>query len=275
MKADTKPKNKKTETILVRLAAVAFAIFTFFVAYQQPPIGNYSNPQTIKFLQGLISALLVVAAYAAIEIIMNFWQSIISKLLVFFGRHPSVRPWFILPGIVGSVLFPIYNLRNWKMEVTLFLLIILYLVFLLPAALISLLRDDMRFEKTQLGKEISRNIQAQNPQAAIGHAFTYFENRLRERIPNSTKLYGRRLIQTAFGGNSSYLVYITDGKDRTTDLFNLVSGAYSLFRNPRHHKIIDDDLATAQTLLPFIDLLIKFVDETEEREKIETIVSEN
>lgn len=267
MEEDKKTKTKKSETILMRLAAVVFAIFAFFAAYKQTPIGNYSNDQIMRLVQGSISALMVMAAFAAIEIILNFWQSIISKLLVFFGKHPSIRIWFILPGVIGSILFPVYNLSNWKMEVTLFLLIVLYLVFLLPAALISLLRDDMRFEKTQLGKEISRNMQAQNPQAAIGHAFTYFENQLKERIPNSTNLYGRRLIQFAFEGNNSHLVYISDGKDRTADLFNLILGAYSLFRNPRHHKIVNDDPATAQTLLPFIELLIKFVDESEERKK--------
>lgn len=209
MEENRPPTNRKSDLIVGRVIAGIFALIIFFVAYEKASLNNYSNNQTVRLLLGLVSALLVFLAYTFFEFLLNLWQKIISRLLLIFGKLPSVRTWVVLPIIVISALYPLYNLRQWNIEVTLIVLIIAYLVFLLPAALLSLLRDDMRFEKTQLGKEISRNIQAQNPQAAIGHAFTYFENRLRERIPNSTNLYGRKLIQSAFGGNNSHLVYIS------------------------------------------------------------------
>jgi hypothetical protein len=268
MEENNSSKDKKTDLLIGRVIAGVFALLAFYMVYKQADFGNQNNNQTTRILFSFITAFLVVLAYAFIELLLNLWQKTISQLLIFFDKYPLVRPWVVVPIIVASVLSPFYSLRYWKIENTLIVLMILYLVFLLPAALTSLLREDRRFEKTALGKIISRNIQAQNPQAAIEHAFTVFEDHLRGRIPNGAKLYSNGLIGAAYGGQKSKLVYIVDEKDQTTHLYKLISGAYSLFRNPRHHKIVQDEPYTAQTLIPFIELLMQFVDESEEREKI-------
>jgi hypothetical protein len=149
------------------------------------------------------------------------------------------------------------------------ILLFVYLAFLLPAALISLLKDDRRFEKTELAKIVPRNLLAQNPQAAIEFAFTALEDRLRNRIPDGEKYYSNGLIGKAFEGKKSELVYFVDGREKTEALFRLISGTYSLFRNPRHHKIVEDDAYFAHNLVSFIGALITFIDESEERKEAE------
>lgn len=49
----------------------------------------------------------------------------------------------------------------------------------------------------------------------------------------------------------------------------LVSGTYSLFRNPCHHKIVEDDAYFSHNLVAFIGALMNFIDESEERKEPE------
>lgn len=266
MKEDKTHKFWKTDVIVKRIIELALVMFAFFAAYHQPPLSNALDIQTVKILQGLLSASFVVFALVAFDAVLKIWESVISWLIVFFGKYPSFRPWFVLPAVLISILYPLLNLPRWNIEVTLVVFITLYLVVVLPAALLSLIRDDRRFEKMVLSKSITRNMLVQNPQAAIEHAFTYFEDHLRKRVPNSTKLYAGNLISAAFEGKNSQLKYISDGRDQTAHLHSLISGAYSLFRNPRHHRIVDDDPTSAQTLVSLIEMLMRFVDECENRD---------
>jgi uncharacterized protein (TIGR02391 family) len=126
----------------------------------------------------------------------------------------------------------------------------------------------MRRERAQLSKKISREIRIQNPQAAVENAFTHFEDHLLKRISGDSTLYGNRLIKAAYEGEKSRLIFKSDGKDYTYHLNNLMSGAYSIFRNPRHHKIIEDDEQKAQAIISLAELLIELVDASEDREAV-------
>jgi len=136
----------------------------------------------------------------------------------------------------------------------------------LPAAIISLVREDLSKERTKLSQIISRETRIHNPQAAIENAFTHFEDHLLKRVSGNSRLYGNRLIQFAYDGKKSKLVYKSDGKDYTQHLYKLMSGAYSIFRNPRHHKIFEDDEHKAQNLIFLSELLIEFIDDSKDRE---------
>ncbi len=48
-----------------------------------------------------------------------------------------------------------------------------------------------------------------------------------------------------------------------------MSGAFTLFRNPRHHKLVEDDEFTASALYSLAGLLLNFIDKSEMRKQEE------
>jgi hypothetical protein len=261
-------KDEKTNHKWGRIATGAFAPFIFYIVYEKAELSGLPDTQTIRLIFASVASGLIILANFFVELLLEAWQRILSYLLIFFGKYPSFRFWFVFPVIVISILYPIQNLQSWEYEATLGILLFIYLVFFLPAALISLLKDDRQFEKTKLAKIIPRNLLSQNPQAAIEFAFTALEDHLRKRIPNGEKYYSNGLIGKAFEGKKSELVYFVDGREKTEALFRLISGTYSLFRNPRHHKIVEDDAYFAHNLVSFIGTIMNFIDESEERKEV-------
>ena len=102
-----------------------------------------------------------------------------------------------------------------------------------------------------------------NPQAAVQQAFTHFEDLLRDRIGTGPDVYGKDLINRAFGKNGCLTYGATPAEQ--TGVRDLMAGAYSLFRNPRMHRITQDDERTALTLISVVDLLMQIVNEAEDR----------
>jgi uncharacterized protein (TIGR02391 family) len=106
---------------------------------------------------------------------------------------------------------------------------------------------------------ITPELVRQNPQAAVQQVFTLFEDRIRKRIDAGPDLYGQSLINAAFG-KKGVLIYGETPAERE-GIRNLLSGAYSTFRNPHMHRLMEDDEKTVLAIITLVDLLIKIVDE--------------
>jgi hypothetical protein len=230
-------------------------------------VNSNSTPEMVgSILGGFIGGLLIVLAFIAIDFGVNIWGKSIDWLSNYVRKHPYARFWIVFPNIL-FVLYASYLVFKFlNTDLSLRIFISTYLVWLLPAALISLIRDDLGKERTRLSKKVSREIRIQNPQAAIENAFTHLEDHLLKRLSGDSNLYSNKLIRTAYDGEKSRLVYKSDGKDYTEHLYHLMSGAYSIFRNPRHHKIIEDGEQKAAAIISLVELLIEFVDSSDERE---------
>jgi len=225
-----------------------------------------TSEMVTSILAGLIAGLFVILTSFAIDFGLNILDKSTDWLSGHVRKYPYARLWIIFPNILFAFYASYLVFRYLQIDLSLRAFISIYLIWILPSALISIIRDDMSRERARLSKEVSREIRIQNPQAAVENAFTHFEDHLLKRISGNSNLYGNKLIKAAFEGEKSKLVYKSDGKDYTTHLYNLMSGAYSIFRNPRHHKIIEDGEQKAQAIISVVELLIEFVDSSEERE---------
>lgn len=215
---------------------------------------------------GFLGALIVLFTFLALDFGMIVWDKSTTWLSTQVRKYPYARSWIIFPNFLFAFYAAYLVFKFLNIDLSLRIFIGVYLVWFLPAAIVSLIRDDLRKERTTLSPKISRETRIHNPQAAIENAFTHFEDYLHKRVSGDSNLYGNRLIKFAYEGEKSKLVYKSDGKDYTAHLHNLMSGAYSIFRNPRHHKIVEDDEQKAQALISLVELLIEFVDNSEERE---------
>ena len=111
-------------------------------------------------------------------------------------------------------------------------------------------------------KLITSELIKKNPQAAIQQIFTLLEDRLRKRIGAPPELYGENLINEAFGSRGILTYGETPAEQ--TGVLNLLSGAYATFRNPRMHRLIEDNEQTVIAIITIVDLLIKIVDEAKD-----------
>jgi uncharacterized protein (TIGR02391 family) len=115
-----------------------------------------------------------------------------------------------------------------------------------------------------LAKKITPQMVEQNPQAAIEHAFTLFENNLRNRLGAGPEVRsGEDVINQAFGKNGKLTYGATESEDQ--GVRNLMSGAYATFRNPRKHRIVEDDKDTSLAIIALIDMLIRLTDEAKSK----------
>jgi hypothetical protein len=106
---------------------------------------------------------------------------------------------------------------------------------------------------------ITPELVRQNPQAAIQQIFTLFEDHLRKRISAGPNLYGRDLIKAAFGDRGVLSYGETPAENE--GIRSLLFGTYATFRNPRMHRLMEDDDKTVLAIITLVDLLIKIVDE--------------
>ncbi len=114
-----------------------------------------------------------------------------------------------------------------------------------------------------LVERVSPQLIKNNPQAAIEHAFTVFEDYLRQRLGLGAEVYGENLINQAFGKNGKLTSSTIENEDR--GVRDLMAGAYATFRNPRKHRIIEDDTSTALSILSLVDLMIKLIDKAQDK----------
>ncbi|GEM_PF-6450427 len=101
----------------------------------------------------------------------------------------------------------------------------------------------------------------ENPQSAIQHAFTYFEDYLRKRIDAGNDLFGDELINRAFGKNGK-LIYSKIPAEQN-GVRNLLSGAYATFRNPNMHRITESDENSVLAILSLLYTMFDIVEKSE------------
>jgi len=100
-----------------------------------------------------------------------------------------------------------------------------------------------------------------NPQSAIQHAFSLLEDHLRSKIGAGADVYGRHLINAAFGSHGC--LRWGEMPNEREGVRNLMAGAYAVFRNPRMHRLMEDSETTALATISLVDLMIQIVDEAE------------
>jgi hypothetical protein len=248
-----------------KLIAGILAIYSLCIGIYKGIVSD-STPEFFGWAAiGFVGALLILFTFLALDFGLSVWDKSTNWLSKHIRKYPYIRLWATFPVIIFAFYAAYFVLKDFETDLSLRVFISVYLIWVLPAAITSLIRDDLSKERARLSKEVSREIRIQNPQAAIANAFTHFEDHLLKRLSGDSKLYGNKLIKAAYEGEKSKLVFKFDGKDYTVHLNNLISGAYSIFRNPRHHKIIEDDEQKAQAIISLAELLIEFVDASEER----------
>lgn len=263
--------NKKLDRVdallsLVNKITTRSLVFLFVGIGIYKAISSDTTSEMLGFLLGgFIGGLLILFTSFAVDLGFSVWEKSISWLAKPIRKSPYGRFLIIVPNILfgfytAYLVFRFVNI-DWSLKV----FISLYLLWFFPAAVTSLVREDLSRERTKLSKEVTRDVRIQNPQAAIENAFTHFEDLLRKRISGESKLCGNNLIKAAYGIDEGRLTYISEGKNRTQHLYDLMSGAYSIFRNPRHHIIIDDGEQKAQAIISMVELLIEFIDDSEDR----------
>jgi len=252
--------------IINKIIAGLFATYSLGIGIYKG-ITSKTTPELFGWMAiGFIGALLIMFMFLFLDFGLIVWDKSTSWLSNHVRKYPYIRIWIIFPNILFAfyAAYLVFKFLNTDLPLKIFISV--YLVWFLPAAIMSLIREDLSKERTRLSTKISRETRIHNPQAAIENAFTHFEDHLRKRLSYGSNLYGNRLIKAAYEGETSRLVYQSDEKDYTAHLYNLMSGAYSIFRNPRHHKIVEDDEQKAQAIISLVELLIEFVDNSEERD---------
>lgn len=142
----------------------------------------------------------------------------------------------------------------------------IFLFFLLVLSMIVLLVARVWVEpplSKPLAALIPPDLVIKNPQAATEHAFTIFEDHLRQRLEALPETYGETLINAAYGKDGA-LLYGAVGAEQQ-GVRNLLSGAYATFRNPRKHRLVKEDARRTKAILVLIDLLVQIVDDSESR----------
>lgn len=258
-------KVDKALLLLSKTMTVTLAALFVVIGIYKAVTSNTTSETVAYLLSGFIGGLLILLTSLAIDLGLNAWEKSISWLAKPFRKNPYWRFGIIVPNILFGFYTAFLIFRFVNIDWSLKAFISLYLIWFFPAAITSLVREDLSRERTKLSKKVARELRIGNPQAAVEIAFTHFEDYLRKRVGGDPKLYGNNLIKAAYGEDEGRLTYITDGKNQAQHLFHLMSGAYSIFRNPRHHKIIEDGEQKAQAIISVVELLMEYVDESDDR----------
>jgi hypothetical protein len=259
-------KVDKLLLLFSKIITVSLATLFVVIGIYRATTSNITSEILTCVLISFIGGLLILLTSFAIDLGLDAWEKSISWLAQPFRKYPYGRFGIIVINLLfgfytAYLVFRFVNI-DWSLKV----FIGLYLIWFFPAAITSLVREDLSREHTKLSKRVTREVRIQNPQAAIEIAFTHFEDQLRRRIAGDSNLYGNNLIKAAYGEAEGRLVYVSDGKENTQHLYHLMSGAYSIFRNPRHHKIINDGEQKAQAMISTVELLMEFIDDSEDRQ---------
>lgn len=93
---------------------------------------------------------------------------------------------------------------------------------------------------------------------------------LTETIRNKSGLEGdgSSLVGQAFGGDNPKIklnkLQTDSEKNVQRGTLELLKGLYTSVRNPRHHDISDDNKATADSIIVFVDYLLKIIDRSKQ-----------
>lgn len=251
----------KTDNIL-RLISLIQKIFTAVSAISIFALCVYRGNNSpygvlIGVLAGLVGAAFIVGSYA----LFGMWTIATDTLADFLDKYPKFRR-----GIVSVfsllVIFIAYLICIYTtIDVIFKAVLIIFFLIIFPPAIFSLIKEERRRESFKLlGNVITPELIAQSPQAAVEHAFTLFEDHLRKKLNFSPTIYGEALINSAFGqdGKLSY----SDIENENKGVRNLVSGVYATYRNPRKHRVVEENKESALAIIAVVELLIHIIDES-------------
>lgn len=227
-----------------------------------PPLAEARTFQSI--IIGLIISFVISVLLLLVEFGISTWDKSTTKLANYLKRYPVIRRVIVFPLFFATVILGVnIGFFHWQLDNLSRVVFIVYAVIAFPAALLSILVDEKARKLVRLSKHITPELIVSNPQAAIETAFTYFEDYLRNKLGVGAEVYGEELINLAFGKDGKLIYSEVDNENR--GVRNFISGAYSTFRNPRKHRVIQDDEKTTLIIIDIIELLIKIVDESKDR----------
>lgn len=120
--------------------------------------------------------------------------------------------------------------------------------------------------REQLWQAISSNYEAEHYSNAIVDAMHCLSEVLREK--SGLDGDGQSLVGRALGGRSPLLQVNklqTETERNVQDgLVKILLGLYAAVRNPRHHSQTEDDKATADAIIYFIDYILQILDDSKE-----------
>lgn len=101
---------------------------------------------------------------------------------------------------------------------------------------------------------------------AVFAAMKEVEVRVRELANESQSLLGAKLMQKAFSAEKGVLTDPEADAGEQVAMMELFKGAIGLFKNPTSHRPVDyDDPTLASEVILFADLLLRLLDQVEER----------
>lgn len=103
---------------------------------------------------------------------------------------------------------------------------------------------------------------------AVFAAMKEVEVRVRELASGSQSLLGVKLMQLAFSAEKGVLTDPEADPGERVAMMELFKGAIGLFKNPSSHRPVDyDDPTLASEVILFADLLLRLLDQVEERKE--------
>ena len=266
--ANKELKKKQTDKVSKILSWVRWIAVIFLSLYAiGAGISKGMSPHSDFWLWsglGLVTGLFVIGIFVTTELGLSIWQKSMDWTIEQLRRNLRIRRWVIAIFTVIFTLVIFYiTIFNWNWDNLLRIPIFIFLGLILPATLISFAQDDAQREKRRLANQIPSELIIQKPQAAVEHAFTIFEDHLRQRLGVGSDFFSERLINHAFAKNGKLVSSEIEAENE--GVRNLIAGAYATFRNPRKHRIIRDDEQTAFAIVSLIELLLNIVDESKDR----------
>lgn len=265
--------NAKKQTLIEKLEKwfriaylITLPVYALLASFYKG-ILPYAEPQTPQSLFiGLLLAFVALILLLLIDLGFSAWDKSTTWLSKFLKKYPQARRVAVIPLAVASLVLGInITFLHWQLDNLSRVIFFIYVVVIFPAALLSILVDEKTRKLVRLSKHITPELIESNPQAAIESAFTYFEDYLRKRLKVGVEIYGEELINLAFGKDGKLVYSEVDNENK--GVRNFISGAYATFRNPRKHRIVEDDEKTILIIIDIVEILIKIVDETKDREQ--------
>lgn len=242
-------------------------VYVFIVAIYKgiPP---YSEPKSIQsIILGIFLAFFVFAILFFADFGISAWDKSTTWLAKFMRKYPVARRVAVIPLAIATPILGVnISFLHWQLDSVTRVIFFVYTVIIFPAAILSIIKDERVREYVRLSKQITPELISSNSQAAIENAFTYFEDYLRKRLDVTPQIYGEELINLAFGKDGKLLHSEVDNENK--GVRNFVSGAYATFRNPRKHRVVQDDEQMTHIIINIVESLIKIVDESKDREQV-------
>jgi len=235
-------------------------VYTFGVTLYKSQI-DFSLDKVQTLILAVFLSLFVIILLIITELSILTWDKSTSWLLEYLRKYPTIRKYGI-----GALFFALtfssimISLFYWQWDNLSRVIFFMVFVIFIPASLLSILKDERFREESRLSEIISKELIINNPQAAIEYAFTLFEDYLRKRLKVGSDVHGESLINLAYGKNGKLIYGEVDNENNGAR--NFISGTYATFRNPRKHRIVEDDEQTTRAIINLIELLFRIVDES-------------